>query len=418
MNRTLTKKRAHVKSETLCIGVDMGLKHNVAVVLNESGERLARFGFPNDRDGYDYFHRRMQVLQERRQASGVVVAMEPTNYFWKLLVTELRQRNIEYRLVNAYTVKKHREGDQLDRSKDDDRDALTIADLLRTGKFTETRLLQGHYSDLRQYVVVYDRLRRDIRRQKNLIRDVVGQLFPELSGVFKDFTGQTILAMLRHHAAAAVVRQMLPEDFIAAVRADLQGRRLMITKLRRVHQLAIISVGLQDGIQGLQLGLQGHITTLQVLQSQLAEVQTTLLDTFLTLPESRYLMSVPGLGQISAAFILAEVGDPSHYRRASQWIKLAGTQPVPNKSGQKRNSRTPMSRQGRPRLRTTLFFAVMRLVQVDDTFASHYQAFQQREDKPLTKMEALGAMMNRLLRILWALVRHQRIYDPHYHRTT
>ena len=73
-----------------------------------------------------------------------------------------------------------------------------------------------------------------------------------------------------------------------------------------------------------------------------------------------------------------------------------------------------MSRKGRPRLRTTLFFVVMRLVQVDDAFGRQYLRFQQREKNPLTKMQALGALMNKLLRILWALVRNQTLYNPEF----
>lgn len=414
MRRTLSKKLADVKPGTMYVGVDMGLEHNVAVVLGERAERRARFQFPNDQDGYAYFHGRVAALQEQHEAAGVLVGMEATNYYWKLLVADLERRGMDYRLVNSYTVKKHREGDQLDRSKDDARDAFTIADLLRTGKFTETRMLHGQYAELRQYVGLYDRLRRNMQRQKNLIHNITGQLFPELGRVFKDFTGQTALALLRRHAAAVVVREMSLEAFIASVRGNLVGRRLMVTKLRRVHELAAVSIGLQEGIQALQLALRQHIQTLEVLRWQHERTQAALLETFAALPESRYLLSMHGLGAVSAAFILGEIGDPRNYRNAGQWVKLAGIQPVPNLSGQKKNSRTPMSHKGRSRLRTTLYFAVLRLIQFDDAFARQYQRFQQRKKNPLSKMEALGALMNRLLRILWALVRHQRLYDPDY----
>ena len=137
-----------------------------------------------------------------------------------------------------------------------------------------------------------------------------------------------------------------------------------------------------------------------------------MIDCFLALPESRYLLSLHGLGVASAAVILAEIGDPSHYHHGRQWIKLADTQPAPNLSGRKTRSRTPMSRKGRSRLRSTLFFAVMRLVQVDDAFAREYLRFRQRQENPLTKMQALGALMNKLLRVLWALVRKQTFYNP------
>jgi transposase len=418
-NSTLSKKLASVKPGTLFVGVDLALERNVAVVLSERAEQLSRFGFPNERDGYDYFYRRLEAILERQQSPAVLVGMEPTNYFWKLLAADMEQRRPDYgyRLVNPYTVKKNREGDQLDRSKDDNRDAFTIGNLLRTGKYTETRLLHGAYAELRQYVTLYTRLRGDARRQKTLIHNVAGQLFPELPCVFKDLTGVTALAMLRNHAAAAAVRKMTQETFIASVRADLCGQRMQVAKLRRAHLLAKRSVGLSDGVEALQLALRLHIEALEALEQQLEAVCTALVDTFLALPESEYLLSVHGLGLITAATILSEIGDPSHYTNARQWIKLAGTQPVPNTSGRKSRSKTPMSHKGRPRLRTALFFAVMRLVQVDETFAHDYLHLQTRENTPLTKMQALGVLMNKLLRILWALIQNRTLYNPGFSST-
>ena len=180
MSRTLPRKLAQVKPGTLFVGVDLGLDRNVAVIINEGGRRLAKFAFPHDRDGYAYFRRRLMKVQKHHKAPALLVGMEPSNYFWKLLAAELERHQLAYRLVNPYTVKKHREGDQLDRSKDDVRDAFAIADLLRTGKFTETQLLHGLYAELRQYATMYERLRCEIVRQKNRLHSAVGQLFPEL----------------------------------------------------------------------------------------------------------------------------------------------------------------------------------------------------------------------------------------------
>ena len=412
MSRTLPRKLAQVKPGTLFVGVDLGLDRNVAVVINGGGRRLARFAFPHDRDGYDYLRRRLMKAQKDHEAPAVLVGMEPSNHFWKLLAAELERHHLAYRLVNPYTVKKHREGDQLDRSKDDVRDAFAIADLLRTGKFTETQLLHGQYAELRQYSTLYERLRCEIVRQKNRLHSAVGQLFPELKRVFKDIFGQTAMAMLYNHAAAVVVRDLSEESFIAAVRLSFAGKRLSLSKLRRAHALAATSVGVQHGVQALQLMVQQQLETLALLMRLWEDARTALTDPFLALPESRYILSVHGIGLVSAAIILAEIGDPSHYHNGRQWVKLAGSQPVPNISGRKTRSRTPMSRKGRPRLRTTLFFVVIRLVQVDDAFGRQYLYFQQREKNPLTKMQALGALMNKLLRILWALVRNQTLYNP------
>lgn len=265
---------------------------------------------------------------------------------------------------------------------------------------------------LRQYAAQYDRLRGELTRHKNRLHNAVGQLFPEVTRVFRDLSSQTALAMLRHHAAAVVIRDLSAAAFIAGVRADFTGQRLAVTKLRQAHALAATSVGLQEGIQALQLLVGHEIQTLTVLDHQWTAARDAMTEVFLGLAESRYWLSIPGLGLVTAATILAEIGDPSHYHHGRQWIKLAGTQPTPNTSGRKSRSRTPISRKGRPRLRTALFFAVMRLVQLDDAFAQEHLRLQQREHNPLTKMQSLGALMNKLLRILWALVRHQTFYNP------
>jgi transposase len=414
MSRAISKRLACIEPGTLFVGVDLSLDDSVAVVLDGRAKPLGRFRFPNDMDGYSYFHRRLTAIQERQEAPAVLVGMEPTNYFWKLLASDLEQRHVPYRMVNPYTVKKHREGDQLSRSKNDYRDAFTIGDLLRTGKFTETQLLHGDYAELRQYVVLRDRLQGDIRRQKSLIRNIAGQLFPELAHEYADFTCLSALAMLRCHGSASVIRDLSCPAFVAAVRADFTGQQLAVSKLRRAYALSQRSIGVQHGTKALQKALRCHIETLEMLQPQLEEVEASLLDTFFGMPEAPYLLSVDNLGRITSAIILAEIGDPSRYSSASQLIKLAGTQPVPNTSGRKIRSKTPMSRKGRPRLRTALYFAAMRLIQHNDSFARIYRRFQVRDKNPLTKMQALGALMNKLLRILWALMKHHTFYDPTY----
>ncbi len=101
-NRILSKKLASVKPGTLFVGVDLAMDHNVAVVLTERAEQLTRFGFPNDRDGYDYFRRRLETVRDDRQSPAVLVGMEPTNCFWKLLAADLEhhQPDYQYRLIN------------------------------------------------------------------------------------------------------------------------------------------------------------------------------------------------------------------------------------------------------------------------------------------------------------------------------
>jgi transposase len=399
---------------TLHAGVDLALEKNVVVVINEKAERLDHFSFPQDRGGYDYFLRRLEGLSQNYQAAKVVVAMEPTNYFWKLLARELEEKQQTYRLVNAYTVKKHREGDQLDRSKDDRRDAGQIAELSRNGKTTQTQLQKGAYEELRQYATLYHQLMQSIRREKTILWGLIGQVFPELIQAFKDLEGETYRALLMTCAAAATIRQMSVEVFLTKVRAAYSGKRLCVSKLERVYQLATRSIGVTEGIKAIQLAIQVHLTQLQVFETQLEQVTGAMTARLFSLPEALYLLSCPCLKPTSAALFLAEVGDPQRYQKAAQWVKLAGIQPVPNTSGRKQRSRTPMSHQGRPHLRTLLYFSCLRMIQYDTRFGQLYSYLQRRKDNPLTKMQALGVLMNKLLHIWWALIQNQTFYNPSF----
>ncbi len=340
--------------------------------------------------------------------------MEPSNYFWKLLAQELEQKKIPYRLVNAYTVKKHREGNPLDHSKDDRRDAAQIAELSRTDHSTRTHLQKGSYEELRQYATLHEQLLRSLSREKNVLWALVGQVFPELSRAFRDLHRETAQAVLRTGVPACWIRQMNLNEFLSRTRAAFKGKKLAVSKLCGLHHLAITSIGVTEGLYAIHLAIQVHLDQLPALQTQLQRVVAAMSACLASLPEATYLLSVPSLQTVSAAIFLAEVGDPAGYQAAAQWVKLAGIQPAPNTSGKKQRSKTPISRQGRPRLRYMLYFTCMRLVQQDEAFARFHAHLQRRSKNPLTKMQAMVVLMNKLLHILWALIHNPTYYDPSF----
>jgi len=413
-NSNISRRLAQVKSGTLHAGVDLALDSNVIIVLDENARQCDRFHFPQDIDGYQYMLERLRKVCHKQGASQVVVAMEPTNYFWKLLANWLEQNQVAYHMVNAYTVNKHREGDQIDRSKDDPRDAFVIGDLSRTGKYTETQLQRGDYAELREYATLYYQTVKNVHREKSILWGLIGQVFPELSRAFKSFSGATITALLKTCPAAVSIRALSEENFIAQVTTAFSGKRLCQSKLRQAYRLARTSIGLVDGIQANALAIQIHLNHLETLQKEIIQIITALKRCIQQVEAAKYLLSMKGLNSLSVALFLAEIGDPGRYRSASQLVKMAGIQPVPNSSGRKQRSSTPMSHQGRPGLRSTLYFACLRLIQVDRRFQEVYHYLQTRTKNPLTKMQALGVLMNKLLQVLWALMRQKIFYNPYF----
>jgi len=418
MSTNYTAKHvAAIQPGTLFAGIDLGLDRMVVVVLNASSKRLDRFCADNKAEGYAYLRQRLQHASERQHAPGVLVGMEPTNYYWKQVGYDLERHAVPFRLVNALTVKRHREGDQLDRSKDDWRDAYIIADLLRQGKFTETRLPHGVYAELQTGYVAYRRLRRDRARQLVLLTHTVRQLFPELEEVFKALTGATVAAVLSAGAVPQQIGAQGESEFVAQVRAQFTGKRLSLRQVHQAYVFAAHSQGFTDATAALQMMAQHQIATLWRLDQQAADLLNQLVRFFLTLPEAPYLLSIQGLSASEAMGLVACAGDLRKYPSGRALVKLAGTQPTPNTSGRKTYSATPFSHQGRSALRTMVYFITLRLITRNDAIGYHYQRLTTRSIHPLPKMQAVGACMNKVMWYAWHVVKHHERYDAKHWQT-
>jgi transposase len=410
-NRT-AKHLASIQPGTLFAGVDLSLDDLVVVVLDATANRLDRFRSDNDAAGYAVLRQRVQRSVEKHQAPGVLLGMEPTNYYWKQLGYDLERHHFPFRLVNALTVKRHREGDQLDRSKDDWRDAFTIADLLRQGKFTETCLPHGVYAELQTGYAAYQRLRRDRGRQATLLVNTVRQLFPEFEQVFKDVSGATAGAVIAAGLLPHVIDTHTEHTFLASVRSHFTGRRLSVRQVRQLYALAKDSYGCREATTALRLMAQQQVEAIRLLDLQAGQLLDALLTLFYTLPEAPYLLSIQGLTAPSALGVVAYTGDLRQYHSGGALIKLAGTQPTPNTSGRKTYSATPFSHQGRSGLRTVVYFITLRLITQNDALAYHYQRLTTRSEHPLPKMQAIGACMNKLMWYVWHVVHRREMYDP------
>jgi transposase len=147
-------------------------------------------------------------------------------------------------------------------------------------------------------------------------------------------------------------------------------------------------------------------------QRQLAHAQ--LLEIFDQHTESRYLLSIPGLGATNAAGLLAHIGDIRRYSSVKQLPKLAGIVPTENSSAQHTARCTPMSKKGRPDFRLVLYRAVLGLLRHNQTIQDYVRRLTQRPAAahPLQKGEAVGAAMTKLLHIIYALLTKQQLFDP------
>ncbi|MEM7134579.1 MAG: IS110 family transposase [Chloroflexota bacterium] len=409
MKSTLTRRIAYVEQFELLVGVDIGKKRNVALKMDRQFRIKGRRTFGNDRESYAELVEWLGI-EGGSGEKQVLIGLEPTNDYWQWLVKYLSEVEIPYRLVNPFAVKQSRNATQLDYGKDDDRDAITIAHVLRNGQYTETQLQEGVYAELRNYSQAHYRLGQSLTKEKTILRQYAERLFPEASQICKDIDGKAMRAVLKNHAHPEEIVSHSWEEFLAEVRSDYDGSRLQVKKVRALYEVAPESIGVKDGgaIQELLRIQQERVAN---LNQQLERIEARILERFHHLPYASNLLSI-GLGKVTTALIVAEIGNPEHFRNGNQLVKLAGMVPTPKQSGQMNRQRTPMSHKGRPRLRTYLYFAALHLLRMDEAFQQRYQHLCSRQEPPMKKMQAIGALMCRLLRIVWALIRNQCDYQP------
>ncbi|MBV7329257.1 IS110 family transposase [Chloroflexi bacterium TSY] len=409
MKSTLTRRIAYVEQFELLVGVDIGKKRNVALKMDRQFQIKGRRAFGNSRESYAKLVGWLGI-DVGSSSPKVLIGLEPTNDYWQWIVRYLSEAGIPYRLVNPFAVKQSRSATQLDFAKDDDRDALTIAHVLRNGQYTETQQQEGVYAELRNYSQAHYRLGQSLTKEKTILRQYAERLFPEASQICKDIDGKAIRAVLKNHANPAEIASHTWEEFLAEVRTDYDGSRLQVSKVRELYEAAPESIGVKDG-GALQELLRIQQERVANLHQQQERIEAQILELFHQLPYASNLLSI-GLGKVTTALIIAEIGNPDHFRNGNQLVKLAGMVPTPKQSGQMNRQRTPMSHKGRPRLRTYLYFACLHLLRQDEAFQERYQHLCSRPEPPMTKMQAIGALMCRLLRILWALIRNQCNYQP------
>jgi transposase len=411
MKNSAARKLKQVPAEYLVVGIDPHKKKHAAVAITEALMVRARFKFANSRAGFEQALESARAEMIKSSCRGVIFAIETGGHFWRNFAYFLEERGIPFRLISQLTLKRMRDGRDLNRRKNDFRDAEMAADVFRTGDFTETKLLQGVYADLRSTHSAYFRLVKERTRIINLLKGLLDGLFPEFTQVFKDPCGRTALVVLSTCPVPAAIAGMNEDTFVDTVRAERQGR-LMRKKLRALHQAARTSIGIRPGADSVAMEVSLLVSRYYLIEQQVDRLVEALIRLVDRTEEGKYLLSIPGINYLSSAALLAELGPLKSYHNAKQLIKMAGTNPIELESGGKRLGRTPMSKKGRPRLRYSAWSAVIPLFRHNPDFRAWANHLRERSvhSNPLNGKEVVGAALNRLLRLVFALVRKQEFY--------
>jgi transposase len=411
MKNKAARKLKQIPAGYLAIGIDPHKKRHAAVAIMEDLTVRTKFKFDNSRTGFEQALGNARNEMVKANCRGVIFAIETGGHYWRNFAYFLEERGIPFRLVSQITLKRMRDGRDINRRKNDFRDAEMAANILRTGDFTETTLPQGIYADLRSTHGAYFRLVRERSRIMNLMKGLLDGLFPEFTRVFKNPCGRTAAAVLMTCPSPAAIASMEEQVFVAKIR-ERRPQHLMVRKLRALREAAQTSIGVKPGADSVAIEVSLLADHYCLVEEQIGRLVKLLIGLVNRTEEGIYLLSIPGLNYLSAGALLAETGALGQYQNAKQIIKMAGTNPIESESGGKRLGETPMSKKGRPRLRYSAWNAVIPLFRHNPDFRSWAKRLRERpvHANPLNGKEVVGAALNRLLRVAFALVKKREFY--------
>jgi len=412
MENTAARKLKQVPEGYLIIGVDPHKKRHAAVAITQDFTTRDKFKLDNTREGLEIMLRRARMEMVKSGCRGVMFAIETGGHYWRNIAYFLDEKGLPFRFINQFTLKRRREGKDLNRRKNDYRDSEVAAQLLCTGEFTESKVPQGVYAELRTAHNAYRRLVKERTRITNLLKGLLDALFPEFTQVFKDPCGLTALSVLSTCSVPRVIAGMTEEEFVATIETRHQGR-LMRKKLRALHCSARTSIGIDAGARSVSSEISFLVEKLDLIKRHICIIERTLVSLVDETEEGKYLLSIRGLHYIAVGGLLAELGCFKSYRSAKQMIKMAGTNPTESESAGKRGSHTPMSKQGRPVLRYCAWTSVIPMLRLNPDFRAWAKQRRERpaHANPLNGREIVGAALNRLLRLAFALVRDETYYQ-------
>jgi transposase len=403
-------KRQRISNRTLVIGIDIGSEFNAVCLMDKEGDVIEKHPkIYNSRKGFDYFHTIVEQARRKRGFTDVLIGMEPTGHYWRKIGFYALEQGYEVRFVRTTALKHQRELDESSSAKSDIRDAFTIANIVREGKYIDTVIEDGVFRQLRTLAHTRERIVRYNTGSKHALKAVLDDYFPELTGVFWSMKSKGLWALLEAYP--------FPEDVLKAGLSPLTELLARSTKRKAnarekagiIYQAARQSVGLKTIGNADRVRLSVYLDEVKRSERRLNELEHKITDLLNQIPLAEHILSIPGVGTVTCGVFLGELGNPGYFKEPRQIVKYAGYDPKEHDSGL-RTGRKIISKKGRWLLRKYLYFMAMRVVHRSVFFKAYYENKQRGSLHPLKKKEALCAVIIKLIRVIFALMRDRKMF--------
>jgi len=411
MKKHSFSKLEAITPNTLIVGVDIAKNEHWARFNDYRGISLGKaLKVLNNKEGFESILTSIKSVGKQNDLPKVILGLEPTGHYWKPLANYLTGYGIKVVLINPYHTKKAKELDDNSPTKNDKKDALTIARLIRDGRFSQLYLPQDVYGELRVLANTRVSLMKRQNAIKNTIKAVLDEYFPELVTVFKyPLKGKTCRQILKSCPFPSLILQLGRDKVLTEIKKAVK-KTIGQKRVEQLFQAAKDSIGVNYGIQSARLKLTLLIQELELLEKQLDQLEQAMEQALTHTGFKEIILSIPGVGIITAASFLGNTGNPLRFTHPRQISKLAGYNLIEDSSGENK-SKTTISKRGRKQLRNVLYQMARTTVAVNSEMKTLYHYLKTRPVNPLKKKQALVVISKKIITIIHSLLKKQSRYQ-------
>ncbi len=329
-------KILRITTTTLIVGIDVAKKEHWCRITDCKGvDIMEPFKINNNINGFECLIKNINKCKSEKKLQKVIVGMEPSGHYWKALGWYIKLNDCIDELVgvNPYHVKQSKELEDNSPTKSDKKEALTIARLIRDGRFFDMYLPEDVYAELRVLVNTYSRYVTKKKSAKCTLVAVLDEYFPEYEKVFKEILGNTSVYLLKHHPFPNDIVDLGIEKLTKEINIASNGREGR-KRAETLYKAALNSVGVREGSESAKFKIECLLDEIEFMQKKLKEIKKAMEKKMAKTELNDYFQSMKGIGPIISAVFVGEVGDISRFKDWKQIRKLAGLNLAEQSSGQ------------------------------------------------------------------------------------
>ena len=379
------------------IGIDISkYKHDFCIISNTGEVIVDNSFFENSKKGFQYFLDQLKPYNK----SNVQIAFEATGHYSLNLECFLTNQGFSYMKINPLVVHQFLKARSLRRTKTDKADSLTIASYLMSVPYKPNSNLLYNIYTLKSLCRSREQLIKERSKFEVLLTNELDKSFPELKTFFNNMISTTLLYILEKYKNTTHISLMKDYESLRKV----SHGKFTYARFAKLKELAKDSIGHHNDNSDLLIST--YVSTINHFNEKIDPIDKQI-STIIKELNPR-MLSIPGLGEISAATILSEYGDIKNFSSPNKMLAFAGLEPSIIQSGTLENN-GKMVKHGSGHLRYAIMNIAMSILKYSPTF---YDYYQKKRSEGKCHRVALSHVCKKLIRVIYSLEKNNIDFDP------